>query len=51
MRNSEEKQVYVHVLVTQSLKEELIKEANSRQLSIASYVRQIILDRKKPNNQ
>ena len=43
-----EEKIYVHVLVTPELKNALLKEAEARQLSLASYVRQIILDRKKP---
>lgn len=39
--------IYVHVLITKELKDELIKEAEKRQLSLASYIRQVILDRKK----
>lgn len=51
MKEEKEKQHYIHVLVTKDLKEQLTKEAESRQLAIASYIRQILLDRKKPNNQ
>lgn len=40
--------IYIHVLVTPELKNILLKEAEARQLSLASYLRQIILDRKKP---
>lgn len=43
----EDKNIYIHVLVTEALKKELLKEAELRQLSLASYIRQIILDRKK----
>ena len=43
----EDKNVYIHVLVSEKLKKELSKEAEKRQLSLASYIRQIILDRKK----
>lgn len=39
--------IYVHILITKELKEELIKESEKRQLSLASYIRQVILDRKK----
>lgn len=45
----EDKNIYIHVLVTEVLKKELLKEAELRQLSLASYIRQIILDRKKIN--
>lgn len=47
----DEKNLYVHVLVSKELKQELIKEAEKRQLPLASYIRQIILDRKKPDNE
>ncbi len=50
MNEGKEKQYYIHVLVTKDLKEELTKEAELRQLAIASYIRQILLDRKKPEN-
>lgn len=43
----EDKNIYIHVLVTEELKQELLKEAEKRQLSLASYIRQVILDRKK----
>lgn len=51
MKEEKEKQYYIHVLVTKELKEQLTKEAEIRQLAIASYIRQILLDRKKPENQ
>ncbi len=51
MRYTDEETTYIHVLVTKVLKDELTKEANARQLSIASYVRQILLDRKKPDEE
>ena len=45
----EDKNIYIHVLVNEQLKKELLKEAELRQLSLASYIRQIILDRRKIN--
>lgn len=41
----EDKNVYIHVIVSEELKKELQIEAEKRQLSLASYIRQIILDR------
>lgn len=46
----EEKNTYIHIIVSDELKEALIKEAEEKQLSLASYIRLILLDRKKNNN-
>lgn len=43
----ENKYTYVHVLISKEVKEELVKEAEKRQLALATYIRQILLDRKK----
>lgn len=40
--------IYIHVLISKELKKEILKEAEIRQLPLATYIRQIILDRKKP---
>lgn len=42
----EDKNIYIHVIVTEDLKRTLAKEAKLRQLPLASYIRQIILNRK-----
>lgn len=45
----EEKNIYVHMYITEELKKELEKEAKEKQLSLASYIRLILIDRKKNN--
>lgn len=47
----EEKNTYIHIIVSDELKDALTKEAEAKQLSLASYVRLILLDRKKLDNQ
>ena len=42
----EDKNIYIHVIVTDDLKKTLTQEAKLRQLSLTAYIRQIILDRK-----
>ena len=40
------KKIYIHLQVEEALKNDLLKEANEKGLSLNSYIRMIILGRK-----
>jgi len=40
-----DEQTYIHVLVSTELKKELVKEAQAKQMALATYIRMLLLER------